>query len=185
MFNIVVLQRAESWPGVLVASPALEPSPRPHPPHLLRGGLQPVGAGRPGAPGPGSAVRPRDTHPAAAQDHLLASGQAGGGRTDFSRYNSPGRDGESDLVHGRSTAGRILWLVSSGADPGSSAFWPLDPGSGMGKKSRSGIRIGMRIRIRDPDSFWSRIEKIRIRDKHPGSVTPLMRIHKPLFDLGW
>jgi hypothetical protein len=70
-------------------------------------------------------------------------------------------------------------------------FWPLDPGSGMGKKSGSAIRIrdkqpgsyfrelrshcfGLKylnclMQIRDPgwSKFGSGVEKIRIQDKHP------------------
>jgi hypothetical protein len=67
-------------------------------------------------------------------------------------------------------------------------FWPKDPGSGMGKRSESGIRIrdaqsrsyfrkirtiiwvkilNSFMRNRDPGSG---IEKILIRDKHPGSA---------------
>jgi hypothetical protein len=76
------------------------------------------------------------------------------------------------------------------ADPGPGA--PLDPGSGMGNKSRSkslerifGLIIlkffdadpdpGSGIRnLFDPES-GIRDGKIRIRDKHPGSVTLLFR----------
>jgi hypothetical protein len=70
-------------------------------------------------------------------------------------------------------------------DPGSGAFWPQDRGSGMGKNPDPGP--GMNI----PDNFSESLEtgsgsgirylfdagsgiqdgKIRIRDKHPGSVT--------------
>jgi hypothetical protein len=76
-------------------------------------------------------------------------------------------------------------------DPGSDAFLTLYPGSGMGKKSMSGsgmfIHISDSLRtiiwvknlnsgFRDPESFFypgtgSGMEKIRIRDKHPGSAT--------------
>ena len=45
--------------------------------------------------------------------------------------------------------------TTSVADPDPVPFGPLDPGSGMGKKSGSG----------------SGMEKIQIRDKHPGSAT--------------
>ncbi len=65
--------------------------------------------------------------------------------------------------------------VLSVADPGSCAyFWPLDPGSGMGKNQDPDLTSGMnipdhkseslktifdlnslmQIRIRDPKSFW-------------------------------
>jgi hypothetical protein len=69
------------------------------------------------------------------------------------------------------------------ADPGSVAFWPLDPGSGMSKKSGSGMNntdhisesletiFGLKylnslMRIRDGKYLnpGTRIEKIRIRD---------------------
>ncbi len=73
-------------------------------------------------------------------------------------------------------------------DPGSGAF--LTPGSGMGKKSRSGSGMDIPDQISesletifwvkilkfvdaDPEIFLTltRDGKIRIRDKHPGSAT--------------
>jgi hypothetical protein len=75
-------------------------------------------------------------------------------------------------------------------DPGSDAF--LTPGSGMGKKSGSGIRIwdeqprsyflelrnslwAKILKFFDADPGWKKFgpgkEKSRIRDKHPGSAT--------------
>ncbi len=55
------------------------------------------------------------------------------------------------------------------SDLGSSAFWPLDPGSGMGVKSGSGSGIKTRIiYARGVKSLWY---GSGIRDKHPGSAT--------------
>ncbi len=36
-----------------------------------------------------------------------------------------------------------MFLINSAADPASGAFLPLDPWSGMGQKSGSGIESGM------------------------------------------
>jgi hypothetical protein len=46
-------------------------------------------------------------------------------------------------------------------------FWPLDPGSGMGKKSGSGIRDGKNS---DRDPGWKKVGS-RMRDKHHVSAT--------------
>ncbi len=81
-------------------------------------------------------------------------------------------------------------LVNSVAD--SVPLVPLDPGSGKGKKIKicSGIRDEhpfwvklkyfnylMRIRTRDPESFWPWIRdgKIRIRDKQSRYATLLCK----------
>jgi hypothetical protein len=82
-------------------------------------------------------------------------------------------------------------------DPGSGAFWPLDPGSRMGKKSGSGSEMNKPDHISESLGiiFWIKIlkffdadsgsriensgsgmEKIRIRDKHPVSATLIVSI---------
>ncbi len=78
-------------------------------------------------------------------------------------------------------------------------FWPLEPGFGMGKRSRSGSGMnipdhisalrrnnfglkylilwcesGFGKRIRNLFDPGSRMEKIRIRYKHPGSATQII-----------
>ncbi len=64
-------------------------------------------------------------------------------------------------------------------DPGSGAFWPLDPESGLGKKSRAGSGmnipdynseslnnfLGVDV---DPESFWPWIRDGKIRIPDPG-----------------
>jgi hypothetical protein len=57
-------------------------------------------------------------------------------------------------------------------------FWPLDPGSGVGKKL--GSASGIRIRDEQPGSYFRELKKLgsgmqkfgsEIRDEHPGPAT--------------
>jgi hypothetical protein len=92
----------------------------------------------------------------------------------------------------RSLLSTSITIINSGADPGSGAF--LTPGSGMGKKPRSGINIPNHISKSletifwvkifkflyaeaDPGTFWPWIRdgKIRIRDKNPASTTLIIK----------
>jgi hypothetical protein len=69
----------------------------------------------------------------------------------------------------------------------STCFWIRDPGSGMGKNQDPGSGINIPdpqhwlkylsslIRIRDEKNSESGMEKMRIRDKHPGSATLINR----------
>jgi hypothetical protein len=52
-------------------------------------------------------------------------------------------------------------IITSVADPGSGAFFPLDPGSGIGKKPRSGsvMNIPYHISERLETIFWVKILK--------------------------
>jgi hypothetical protein len=103
---------------------------------------------------------------------------------------------DADVAHHPLYLLQLTSVQFSVADPGSGIrclfdpwirdpvpFWPLDPGSGMGKKIRT------RIRDEQPWSYFrelrknfgvkilnfflcgSGMEKIRIQDKHPGSTT--------------
>jgi hypothetical protein len=76
-------------------------------------------------------------------------------------------------------------LASSVADPDPSSGAFLIPGSGIGKKSGSGMNNRDHLSEGLETSFWVKIlkffdadprsgmEKIRIRDKHPGAATLL------------
>jgi hypothetical protein len=97
-------------------------------------------------------------------------------------------------AHSHGKARQVTSISGSVADPdpGSGVLWPLDPESGIGKKSGSGSGIRIQdeqpkfyfrelrnhffwlkylnslMRIRDPG--WKKFGS-RIRNKHPGSAT--------------
>ncbi len=45
------------------------------------------------------------------------------------------------ILHSKPAKNRVYYSIAD-PDPGVGAFWPLDPGTGMGRKSASGSGIG-------------------------------------------